>query len=121
MHTDIFGLRKENVSYQDTVKYERCLREKILLPLGFSFERAQAHVADGTTSLYRDAGGGLIEHLATLVTPDLQQSIPVHVNLFVVNSVLSDQVKEVNRMIRGYSQELGYVYREGIGDSLALI
>ncbi len=121
MHTTLFGCRKEGTSYQDTVQYEKSLREKILLPLGFSLEGAQANIAHGATSRYRDAGGGLVEHLTTLVTPDLQQSIPVHVNFFIVTSALPDQVKDVSRMIRGYSQELDYVFRESLGDSLALI
>lgn len=120
MERTLFGCRKERVSEKGASDYINALGTTLLSELGFSLERAQTHIAGGSTRIYRDAAGSEIEHFHTLITPDLQQAIPVHVNLFHVTSY-PERVKEVRKDITRYSQDLGYVVREGLADSLSII
>lgn len=120
MERILFGCRREHVSGSDALSYVNVLGDSLLSSLGFSLERSQAHIAGGATRTYQDAADSVIEHFHTLVTPDLQHSIPVHVNVFHVTS-FPERVQEVRQKIVDYSTSRGYTIREGLADSLSLI
>ncbi|MEK6858395.1 MAG: hypothetical protein AABX53_00590 [Nanoarchaeota archaeon] len=121
MVTDFFGYRKENVSEAQARDYALTLERTLMRELGFDVENGKANVMGGFTRQFVDAGGSVVEHLQALILPPTYQPRITHINLFAVRSILPDQVLTLRNEIKGYSEQLGYVFRDGLGDALAVI